>query len=124
MENEKTSVRKFNAFKLAEDQNDLPEPEPEEEKMEKFFALIKSFNDARNRRRNELMIINEMEKKKNKRKRPEVDLQQSSWVPSFKWEDFTEEIEFRRPPLIFPDPCNSRQVQKDQQDCLDLNLTL
>ncbi|KAA8549044.1 hypothetical protein F0562_000728 [Nyssa sinensis] len=96
----------------------------EEEKMEKFFALIRSFGEARDRRRREL---NEMEMTKSKKTR-KLESGQSTWVPSFKWEDFTEDVEFiRRAPLIFPAPCNKKEDKKDEEDNegdLDLKLTL
>ncbi|KAK9265699.1 hypothetical protein L1049_004720 [Liquidambar formosana] len=104
------------------------EDEQEEEKIEKFFALIKSFRDARNRRRSELKELEEEEKKKIRK----LDGQRSSWVPSFKWEDFTQDVEFRRLPLIFPTPCNSKKKKdiynKEEEDedgsGLDLKLAL
>ncbi|KAA8543006.1 hypothetical protein F0562_021499 [Nyssa sinensis] len=83
--------------------------QPEEEKMEKFFALIRNFRDARNHRRSEL---NEMERKKNKIRK--LQSGQSSWLPSFEWEDFTEEIEFRKLPLIFPAPCDKKEDKKEE----------
>jgi hypothetical protein len=105
----------------------IVEDEQEEEaKMEKFFALIKSFREARNYRRKELM--NDLEKKKNNNKKMKrVDGEQSSWVPKFEWEDFTKEVEFIKPPLIFPAPCNEEKDKKDQREDesgLDLKLTL
>ncbi|KAB1202654.1 Protein NIM1-INTERACTING 1 [Morella rubra] len=100
--------------------------EEDQVKMEKFYALIRSFREARNYyKRKEL---NELEKKnKNKKmKRVGGDEQPSSWVPKFEREDFTEDVEFRRPPLIFPSPCNKEENKKAGEDegDLDLKLTL
>ncbi|PPD69612.1 hypothetical protein GOBAR_DD33510 [Gossypium barbadense] len=57
--------------------------------------------------------------------------EQPSWVPSFEWADFNEEIEFRKPPIIYPTPNNGddddkkKQQQHDEEDDgLDLKLTL
>lgn len=110
MENEKGGGSVYNG----------DEEEQEDQKMEQFFALIKSFREARNRRKNEL---EEKEKKKKIRRSNE---EQPSWVPSFEWEDFTEEIQFRRPPVIFPSPCNKKEDQNQEEDDhgLDLKLAL
>ncbi|XP_044492598.1 protein NIM1-INTERACTING 1-like [Mangifera indica] len=115
MENEKAELRVCNA------EDELQE----EEKIEKFFSLIRSFQEARNRRREQL---NESEEKAKKNKIRRVDNgheEQSSWVPSFEWQDFTEEIEFRRPPIVLPSPCNKKEEKKRvKDDGLDLKLTL
>lgn len=95
--------------------------EGDEEKMEKFYALIRKFREAREKRREELR---ESEKKKMRR----LNGEQSTWIPSFRWEDFAQEIEFRRPPLIFPSPCNHKidddgkqQHQSHKQQGADLD---
>lgn len=107
------------------------EDEAEEEQMEQFFALLRNFRAARNRRKHVLTQIEQegiskkTKTKKNKISKRGDDGEQSSWVPSFVWEDFTAEIEFRRPPIIFPPSYNSKQEEKKQEDDgLDLNLTL
>ncbi|CAK7348489.1 unnamed protein product [Dovyalis caffra] len=98
--------------------------EQEDQKMEQFFALIRSFQDARNRRKDEM----EEKQQKKKARGPNDQEQQSSWVPSFEWEDFTKDIQFRNPPLIFPGPCNNEKKLEDKKpkedDGLDLGLTL
>ncbi|KAH7578197.1 hypothetical protein ACOSP7_000599 [Xanthoceras sorbifolium] len=102
----------------------------EDEKMEKFFSLIRSFHEARNRRRQELNDLEDKRKKNKIRRCNGADQQQSSsWVPSFEWQDFTEEIEFRRPPTIFPTPYNNKDLgnkkqRRQEEDGLDLKLTL
>ncbi|TYJ09108.1 hypothetical protein E1A91_A11G118600v1 [Gossypium mustelinum] len=104
------------------------EDEEEEEKMEQFFALLRNFREARNRRKHELIQREQEEKSKKKKKNKTSKLgddgEKSSWVPSFEWEDFTAEIEFRRPSIIFPPSFNNKQEKKQEDDGLDLNLTL
>lgn len=102
MENEKRLPEKFVSVtgELEEDDD-----QNEEERMKKFFALIRGFQEARNRRRNEL---NELEARNKKKMRNSDDHRESGWVPAFQWEDFTQEIEFRKQPpppppsLLFP----------------------
>ncbi|WVZ06153.1 hypothetical protein V8G54_019499 [Vigna mungo] len=100
-------------------------------KMEEFYALLRRFRDARDRRRKEL---EELEKSEKKRKVPTEE--QSGWVPSFEWEDFTNEVEFRGQPLRFttpspasPSPRLTLKKRKNDQhhlhdNSLDLNLAL
>ncbi|CAJ1874138.1 unnamed protein product [Sphenostylis stenocarpa] len=104
--------------------------EEEEMKMEMFYALLRRFRDARDRRRKEL---EELEKSEKRRK---VGTEQHcGWVPSFEWEDFTNEVEFRGQPLCFTTPPPStaspsprathKQRNNDQRHhSLDLNLAL
>ncbi|GLU07201.1 hypothetical protein SLE2022_241670 [Rubroshorea leprosula] len=94
--------------------------EEDDQKMEQFFALIRSFREARNRRREELREMEEMKKEKKKMRRSGGE-EQSNWIPTFRQEDFTQEIEFRRPPIIFASSCNKK---KQPEDNLDLNLRL
>ncbi|KAK8509764.1 hypothetical protein V6N13_093615 [Hibiscus sabdariffa] len=109
------------------------ENKEEEEKMEQFFALIRNFQEARDRRRDELRQreeITEKKKQQNKARRlnqNNTTNEQSNWVPCFEWADFTEEIEFRRTPIIFPTLYNNKEDNKKQRrddDGLDLKLTL
>ncbi|KAE8697160.1 hypothetical protein F3Y22_tig00110630pilonHSYRG00031 [Hibiscus syriacus] len=99
--------------------------EQEDEKMEQFFALLRNFREARNKRKQELrQRDDEEEMSKNMKKNKASNLgddEQPSWVPRFEWEDFTAEIEFRRPLIVFPTPYNKKQ---EEDDGLDLNLTL
>ncbi|KAE8693699.1 hypothetical protein F3Y22_tig00110794pilonHSYRG00102 [Hibiscus syriacus] len=104
--------------------------EQEDEKMEQFFALLRSFREARNKRKHELRQRDDEEdinkKKKNKTSKLGDD-ERSSWVPRFEWEDFTAEFEFRRPlVVVFPTPYNKKEDKKKQEeyDGLALNLTL
>ncbi|GMI66661.1 hypothetical protein HRI_000335400 [Hibiscus trionum] len=99
----------------------------EDEKMEQFFALLRNFREARNKRKHELRQRDDEEEmcKKNKTSKSGDD-ERSSWVPKFEWEDFTAEIEFGRPLIVFPTPYNKKDDKKKQEedDGLDLNLTL
>ncbi|KAF7120287.1 hypothetical protein RHSIM_Rhsim13G0001700 [Rhododendron simsii] len=118
-----------------------PEEEEEdkevEEKMNKFYALIRSFRDARDRRRNELlkeMEINNNNNKNNKKRKAAEQQIVSSLVPSFRMEDFTQqgEAEFKRTPLKFrPTPSSIKIHEPDDDDLvldkesgLDLKLAL
>nr|DAD33005.1 TPA_asm: hypothetical protein HUJ06_011856 [Nelumbo nucifera] len=92
----------------------------EEEKMERFFALIRSFKDARDRLMNglhERIKVDDRPRKKVKR------VSDPAWVPSFEWEDFREIIEFEA-------TTSKRKSQKKEEKeveswgGLDLNLNL
>ncbi|XP_028081463.1 protein NIM1-INTERACTING 1-like [Camellia sinensis] len=133
--------------RINDDRREAAEEEDvDEEKMDKFFALIRNFRDARDRRRNELkqlQIRNNNNNNNNnenlKKRKADQDHhrrqeQSRSWVPSFEWEDFND----HRKTLIFsnpnPNPINSNHQQQQQQrknedqQCdetgLDLKLTL
>ncbi|KAF9688199.1 hypothetical protein SADUNF_Sadunf02G0172300 [Salix dunnii] len=99
--------------------------EQEDQKMEQFFALIRSFHEARSRWKDELV---EKPRKKKKVRVSNDEEPQSSWVPTFQWEDFTEDIKFIKPPLILPSPCNNRKKldgkKPKEDDDLELRLAL
>lgn len=118
-----------------------PEEEEEdkevEEKMDKFYALIRSFRDARDRRRNELLKEVEINNNNNNTKKRKAAEQQtvSSLVPSFRMEDFTQqggEAEFKRTPLKFPPAPSTIKIHEpdhddlllDKESGLDLKLAL
>ncbi|KAK8501843.1 hypothetical protein V6N11_073276 [Hibiscus sabdariffa] len=90
--------------------NEEEEEEEEEEKMEHFFALLRNFHEALNRRKDEL---------RQEQKDAKIRRKQSSWVPAFEWADFNEEMEFQSQR---PTPCKRKQEERD--DGLDLRLTL
>ncbi|KAF8037916.1 hypothetical protein BT93_B0687 [Corymbia citriodora subsp. variegata] len=82
--------------------------EEEEEKIEQFFAILRNYSEARNRRRMELMgeLEREREAEESRRKRRRVAETDggvgercSSWVPRFEPEDFSADVEFRTRPL-------------------------
>lgn len=85
---------------LDDDDNDLEE-ENDEQKMEKFFALIRNIREARDQlvRSNSIhgsdYVIKGIETKKKKNKVVEEDHQKKIitevWKPSFEPEDFMEE---------------------------------
>lgn len=104
------------------------EKEDEEERIDKFYALIRNFREERNRLRNELIISNnhdqlEMIRKKNKRK---YCNESSSWTPTFELEDFKQDYFIKKPLQIFPPPPPPRKKQEEDRDenGLDLKLTL
>lgn len=99
----------------------------DEMKMEKFYSLLRSFREARDRRRRELQDLenNQLSNKK---------IKVETAAASFEWQDFTTEIHFRKPPSIFPNPVprdtnkvkdNNKGKKKEQlHKDLDLNLAL
>ncbi|XP_061366296.1 protein NIM1-INTERACTING 1-like [Gastrolobium bilobum] len=111
-----------------DDKDDEVEEEEEEMKMEKFYSLLRSFRDARDRRRKELEELEKISERKMKTEQP------TTWVPCFEWSDFTNEVGFRRPPLLFPTPSPSTspttpatdkpEMDQHQSHSLDLNLAL
>ncbi|KAF5455447.1 hypothetical protein F2P56_025020 [Juglans regia] len=113
--------------RIRSDKREEEEEEEEDVKMEKFFALIRSFREARNYYKRKEM--NEMEKKNTSHKKTKraVGGEQSScnWVPKFEQEDFAKEVvEFRRTPLIFRRPDNEEKNKKKGEDDGDLDLRL
>lgn len=90
-------IRKLNGEQVIDDAVYEDDNCKEEEKIETFFALIRGYQEARNRRRNELK---EIEMRSNKKTRScGDDRRNSGWVPAFQWEDFT--YENRKHPLVF-----------------------
>ena len=104
---------------------DADDVEEEERKMERFYSLLRSFHNARNRRRKDL---DDLEKNDTKSKKMKTMTKQeaSTWVPSFEWEDFTTEIEFRKPSLVVPNPRDRRDTGKKEipEDDVGLDLKL
>ncbi|XP_058742716.1 uncharacterized protein LOC131615348 [Vicia villosa] len=96
------------------------EEEKEEMKIEKFYSLLRSFREARDRlrRREELHDhIDQNESNKKRMKKTE---------PCFELQDFTTEIHF---PLNFPDPVKNNNGEKKKKEqlkehALDLKLSL
>ncbi|KAK7392204.1 hypothetical protein VNO78_20634 [Psophocarpus tetragonolobus] len=96
----------------------------DEMKMEKFYSLLRSFRHARDVRRRELELEQHQSNRKRMKAKPEV---------SFEFQDFTADIHFRKPPLVFPNPipCDTskdnqgKNKNEQQQDHgLDLQLAL
>ncbi|XP_061373643.1 uncharacterized protein LOC133315970 [Gastrolobium bilobum] len=103
----------------------------DEIKMEKFYSLLRSFRDARDRRRRELKELETIESNKKKMKTTTASKPKSDTC--FEWQDFTTEIHFRKPPLVFPNPVTvednnnkgkTKSEQQQQHDSLDLKLAL
>ncbi|WCJ22658.1 hypothetical protein M5689_004736 [Euphorbia peplus] len=100
-------------------ERDDDQDEVDEEKVEEFFALIKSFQEARNRRKDEV-ILEEEERLMKRKKVRRLNDEKPSWIPCFQWEDFTDhDIKFRTPPVILP-----RREEDKNDDGLDLKLAL
>ncbi|MED6131218.1 hypothetical protein PIB30_007907 [Stylosanthes scabra] len=100
----------------------------DEAKMEKFYSLLRRFRDARDRRKSELK---EMEN--NNQESNVINKKAKTAEVSFVLQDFTTEIEFRKPPLVFPNPvrCDAvtdakkgKKEQRQQDRPLDLKLAL
>ncbi|KAF5946867.1 hypothetical protein HYC85_017095 [Camellia sinensis] len=91
--------------------------EDEEEKMEKFFALIRSTRDVRKR-----MVITDMEEEKKKKKGEEEKLPVGVWNPSFQPEDFMEGGGGSQASLAGPSKRQDETLEEDKG--LDLKLSL
>ncbi|KAF4346415.1 hypothetical protein G4B88_003628 [Cannabis sativa] len=125
----------------------------DEGKIDKFFELITSFKEARNRLRkgvnvmsnnddnsNEEIKMNERntiaQTKKRKQSYDDNDINggKTSWIPSFVREDFISGLEFRGIPSVFSTPNNNTSnIPNDQShprrksqfiNGLNLNLSL
>ncbi|KAK9139115.1 hypothetical protein Scep_008796 [Stephania cephalantha] len=110
----------------------------EDQKMERFFDLIKTFQEARARLRFESDGGGEQERSTSyKKTKKEIILVGGSersrsskqWVPSFEWRDFTEKVEFDRSRLPRDSPKDGdrdhrRKVEEVEDDRLDLTLAL
>lgn len=113
------------------------EEDHDEKEMEKFYALVKNYREARDHRMQEL---NEMDQMMNKKRKFDDD-KKSGWMPSFEWEDFKQEnVELLRksvrmlpPPAVAVHNCNpncstccsvSDSQGKKQEDGSDLDLKL
>lgn len=107
-----------------DDQIQIQDESPkEEEKMEKFFALIRNLQEAK--RNNKVRKLDHRQE----------STPSSGWVPKFEWQDFAQDIEFVKPPPILPGPCNHNYKRQDNKrrhhshedddgSHLDLKLTL
>ena len=145
MENEKVMEKKEGSSSCDDDGRRHKEHDKEEEdderKMDKFYELITSFREARNRLRQEIIINNintnndekQREKMKTKKRKSSSEGHEeiaASWVPSFELEDFTSQVEFRGIPTSFPAPaipCNNHKEDHTRSQVihgLNLNLTL
>ncbi|KAK9136616.1 hypothetical protein Sjap_007210 [Stephania japonica] len=112
----------------------------EDQKMERFFDLIKTFQEARARLRFESDGGGERERSSKKTKKEIMVCGSSSssersrsskqWVPAFEWGDFTEKVEFDRSRLMPRDSRKDgdrdqrRKVEELEDDRLDLTLAL
>ncbi|KAJ9186031.1 hypothetical protein P3X46_005589 [Hevea brasiliensis] len=89
----------------------------EDEKVEKFFAIIRRLRDARNLPKNSLREL-EAWKRMKKAKQVHVPI----WTPSFQLEDFSalELADATQP----SSSSNNKEQEKEKKKELDLNLTL
>ncbi|KAK9161807.1 hypothetical protein Syun_008148 [Stephania yunnanensis] len=113
----------------------------EDQKMEKFFDLIKTFQEARARLRFESDGGGAQERSTTSNKKTKKEIisvggsersrssKEKQWVPSFEWRDFTEKVEFDRSRLPRDsrkdgDRDHRRLVEEVEDDRLDLTLAL
>ncbi|XWS31872.1 hypothetical protein CRYUN_Cryun23aG0112900 [Craigia yunnanensis] len=108
----------------------------EEEKMEKFYALIKSIREARDRlimNNSSAEIVNKEVAEQSKTKKPKLEEEKQVlvWKPSFQREDFIEEADqLKKPPMSFASTSQTKEGtdnydQKEEvKEVLDLTLSL
>ncbi|KAL4603889.1 hypothetical protein ACB092_10G155600 [Castanea dentata] len=94
----------------------------EEEKINTFFTLVRNIRDTHN----QLLMRESEEKGKGKGKEQEKEREmKSAWTPSFKWEDFEEDVQLRNNSVMPPSSSKKEEHCKtEEQEELDLNLSL
>ncbi|XWS58066.1 hypothetical protein CRYUN_Cryun08bG0003200 [Craigia yunnanensis] len=109
-----------------EEEEDADEEEEEEEKVEKFFALIRSTRELRDRLRN----VQNGSKEEEEKKKQEEKLVGTVWNPTFQPEDFMVDSKSKNP-LVVNDagPSSKREEEKETKEGgedsgLDLKLSL
>jgi hypothetical protein len=116
MENQNKKEIRINSV----DENE--EEEEEEMKVERFYSLLKSFRESRNRLR-QREFNNQLEKIDGNNKKIKTE-------PSFELKDFTTDFQFRELPLDFPNHTlkNNNNGEKKEQlkehALVDLKLAL
>lgn len=114
----------------------VEDEENEEERIDKFFTLIKSIREARDRLMQDSEVLKESENKR-KKKVVKEENQKHVWKPSFQLEDFMEDIHHqhhryyfntsRVMSLVSPSSSQIDPLQGSQEDKtegLDLSLSL
>ncbi|XWS76697.1 hypothetical protein CRYUN_Cryun01aG0200000 [Craigia yunnanensis] len=105
----------------------------EEEEMEKFYALIKSIREARDRlimnnSSAEIVSKEAAEQSKTDKRKLEEEKQVVVWKPSFQREDFMEETDqLKKPPMSFASTSQTKEgTDNDQKEEVkeELDLTL
>nr|KAJ0184909.1 hypothetical protein LSAT_V11C900455200 [Lactuca sativa] len=99
-------------------QHHLEEDDDDDRKMEIFFTLIRSFREARDRRRQEL--LSDMEKTNKTRKLHHL---QSPSSPVFEWQDFTVGCH-TSPVPVHQKPKQPRKEEEEEEANLNLKLSL
>ena len=98
----------------------------EEEKVDKFFALIRSTREMRDRLRN---VPNGSKEEEEKKKQEEKSVA-AMWNPKFQPEDFMEDSKSKNPLVVKDaDPSSKREQEKETKEggedsSLDLKLSL
>ncbi|CAK9146383.1 unnamed protein product [Ilex paraguariensis] len=96
------------------------EEENEEENMEKFFTLIRSIREVRERMTRGVGKSNEAEQKATETEEKAVQV----WMPSFRPEDFMEEAPSKGPETDIAGVSKTHDDKEDGGDGLDLELSL
>ncbi|XP_022742070.1 protein NIM1-INTERACTING 3-like [Durio zibethinus] len=114
--------------KMENEKEEESDDEEEEEKVKKFFALIRSTREMRDRLRNVPNGSKEEEEKK--KKKQEEKSVAAMWNPKFQPEDFMEDSKSKNP-LSVNDagPSSKREQEKETKEggedsSLDLKLSL
>uniref|UniRef100_A0A1J3IYC9 Protein NIM1-INTERACTING 1 n=1 Tax=Noccaea caerulescens TaxID=107243 RepID=A0A1J3IYC9_NOCCA len=115
------------------DDEELEDEESENKKMEMFFNLIRNYQEARKRRRQELTEEESGDAASDPRKRSDVG-DKSGIVPAFRTEDFSHCIDLNSKPSNSVVPTKNQEDEKEEEEetekekreenDLDLNLAL
>jgi hypothetical protein len=100
MENQNKKEIRINSV----DENE-EEEEEEEMKVERFYSLLRSFRESRNRLR-QREFNNQLEKIDGNNKKIKTE-------PSFELKDFTTDFQFRELPLDFPNPVPNHTIKNN-----------
>ena len=106
--------------------NEIDEPEEDEDKkMEMFFNLIRNYQEARKRRRQEL-IEDSGETAPNPTKRSDNGEKSGIAPPVFRAEDFTHCLDLNLEPIVSTEEEKQEEEEEEtrEQNVLDLNLAL
>ncbi|KAJ0052185.1 hypothetical protein Pint_00807 [Pistacia integerrima] len=116
--------------------DDELEEDNDEEKMEKFFALVKSIREARDRLKATTSCpTKELENKRMLKRKPEEKKPVEVWKPTFQREDFLDEIhDHHQQHFIITNPPPSQvgssqtkqetDQKEEKQEAIDLRLSL
>ncbi|XVF31505.1 hypothetical protein REPUB_Repub16aG0151700 [Reevesia pubescens] len=115
--------------KMGKELQEKDDDDDEEEKVEKFFALIRSTREMRDRLRNAPNGSKEEEERKKQEVKP---VNAALWNPTFRPEDFMEDSKSKNPLLVNHAGPSSKIEQEQERETkergedseLDLKLSL